>query len=92
MKRDDDELLELQANRRPGRPTSTREDRLRQRIEAEESEYNTGFWVPDMRDAESKTSLRQWSGDWSSLSSLRFIRMTKKGEIRISSFPPKGLS
>jgi translation machinery-associated protein 16 len=82
----------LKAQKRPGRPSTNQEDQLGYRIEAEEKEFQSGFWVPDVRDEEGTRKLRAWSGDWSSLNTLKFVRIGKEGDARGSTFPPKGLS
>lgn len=41
--RDDEELEQLKAKRRPGRPASTQQDTLQQRIDNEKREYKSGF-------------------------------------------------
>ncbi|KAL8797478.1 MAG: hypothetical protein Q9195_000294 [Heterodermia aff. obscurata] len=92
LNRDNEELQQLKAERRPGRPSSAKEDLLRQRIEMEEREYNAGYWVPDMEDGKNLVALREWSGEWENLNILRFIRVTKGGNKIESSFPPKGKS
>ncbi len=90
--RDDEEVEALKAQRRPGRPSSSLEDQLRHRIEAEEKEFNSGFWIPDVRDEEGARKLRAWNQDWSSLNTLKFARIGKDAGMRASTFPPKGLS
>jgi translation machinery-associated protein 16 len=90
--RDDEELAGLKAQRRPGRPSTSQEDQLLHRIDAEEKEFKSGFWIPDIRDEEGARKLRLWSGDWSSLNTLKFGRISKEGGMRASTFPPKGLS
>ncbi len=90
--RDDEELAALKAQRRPGRPSSNQEDQLRHRVDAEQKEFQSGFWVPDVRDNEGLKKLRAWNEDWSSLNTLKYVRIGKEGGIRASTFPPKGLS
>ena len=41
--REDEELADLKKQRRPGRPSSTKEDLIRRRFADEEQEYSTGF-------------------------------------------------
>jgi translation machinery-associated protein 16 len=89
--RDDEELAKLKAERRPGRPPSTRETLLQQNQAAEQGEYVSGFWIPDLEE-ENLKKLKVWPGKWGSLSTLRFVRITKDGKRLESSFPPKGLS
>ena len=92
LQRDDEELAKLESDRRPGRPRSMREDLLRQQIVVEEREYDAGYWIPDMTDASNLELLREWNGEWASLSTLKFVRLAKNGAKHDSSFPPKGQS
>lgn len=92
LARDEDELAQLQAERRPGRPTSAREDLLKQRRKVEELEYVSGYWMPDMQDEANLAALRGWNGDWANLNALKFTRLFKSGKKAVSSFPPKGQS
>lgn len=90
--RDDEELAGLRTQRRSGRPSSSQEDQIRHRIEMEENEFKSGFWIPDLRDDEGVRKLRAWNGNWSSLNTLKFVRISRESGIRASTFPPKGLS
>jgi translation machinery-associated protein 16 len=90
--RDDEELAEIQSQRRPGRPPSKAEERITQRVEGERKEYKAGFWVPELRDEASRQKLENWSGNWAGLNNLNFVRTVSGGEIQPSTFPPKGLS
>ncbi|MCJ1483929.1 hypothetical protein MMC06_004097 [Schaereria dolodes] len=92
IRRDYPELSKLQSERRPGRPTSAREDLLRQRMVTEEREHDIGFWIPDMVAGDNLVLLRKWNGEWTSLSTLKFVRIGKDGEKKESAFPPKGRS
>lgn len=92
IQRDDDELANLKAQRRKGRPPSTDEERLTQMIDSEQREFRGGFWVPDLRDGDGRLKLEKWNGDWAGMNSLRFVRVVETGAIRPSSFPPKGQS
>ncbi|KAL9598778.1 MAG: hypothetical protein Q9219_004275 [cf. Caloplaca sp. 3 TL-2023] len=86
------ELANLQAQRRPGRPASTREDRLRHTTDAERKEYISGYWVPDMEDKDLLVKLKAWNGKWTSLNTLEFVRLREDGTKHASSFPPRGKS
>ena len=90
--RDDEELARLEAERRPGRPTSSQYDRLRLRKSSEETEYESGYWLPDLADGGNLDKLREWDGTWASLATLSFVRISVKGGAVESTFPPKGLS
>ena len=90
--REDDELAEAKQERRPGRPPTKTEERISQRKEAEEREFRGGFWVPELRDEESRLKVERWGGEWGGLNTLGFIRVVKAGLIKPSSFPPKANS
>ncbi|KAH6677433.1 translation machinery-associated protein 16 [Halenospora varia] len=88
----DEEFSTLKKERRPGRPASTREDLLRIKIAADEKEYETGFYLPDLTDADNIVFLERWDGAWSYLSTLKWVRITKSGLVQPAKFPPKGES
>ncbi|OJJ48661.1 hypothetical protein ASPZODRAFT_63042 [Penicilliopsis zonata CBS 506.65] len=90
--RDAEEIEQLQKERRKGRPPSKREEALSQRTEAENKEYKTGFWMPDLSNQDNIRNLSLWNGDWSSLVTVKFVRLVKDGSMQASSFPPNGLS
>ena len=90
--RDDEELAKLKAERRPGRPPMTRQIMLEQNQAAEQDEYASGFWVPDLEDATNLRRLKEWNGQWAHLATLKFARVSKHGVKKESSFPPKGMS
>jgi len=92
MKRFDDELATLKKERRPGRPPVTREMAIKQQLELDKKEYDSGMWIPDLRDDDTLFSLRNWTGEWSMLNTMKFVRLLKDGTLRESSFPPKGQS
>jgi translation machinery-associated protein 16 len=48
--------------------------------------------MPDLSQEDVVKALFKWNGNWSGLSSMKFIRLTKDGGKQASSFPPKGLS
>ena len=92
LQREDEELAAIKAQRRAGRPPSTRETLLKQVQAQEQGEYVSGYWSPDLQDTETLKQLKDWSGQWSGLNQLKFIRVTKEGAVKDSAFPPKGLS
>ena len=87
-----DELAQLKAERRSGRPASTRQTLLEQRRDLEGKEYESGFWVPNLQDVETLVKLDAWKWDWLSLGNMRFIRVDDKGMVKESQFPPRGAS
>ena len=94
LTRHDQEVAELKSQRRPGRPSSTREDLLQQSVKTEYQEYDRGggFWIPDMQHEGNLKLLRGWNGEWTALNTFKYVRLSKDGTIKDSSFPPKGLS
>jgi translation machinery-associated protein 16 len=88
LKRNDEELAELKAARRPGQPASTSQDLLRAKQDLEQKEYNSGFWMPDMEDAGNIIRLRGWDGSWIAMNALKFVRITRAGQKQESQFPP----
>ena len=90
--RHDEELAQLQAERRPGRPPVNRQTVLDQQIKADRQEHHSGFWVPNFQDEETLLLLETWSGDWAGLSTLRFVRIDEDGNVNESQFPPRGAS
>jgi translation machinery-associated protein 16 len=55
-------------------------------------EFDLGFWLPDLTDKETLRMLPEWSGEWVGLNNLKFERIKKNGERKMSIFPPKGNS
>ncbi|KAI4241612.1 MAG: hypothetical protein L6R40_004444 [Gallowayella cf. fulva] len=92
LDRDSTELSTVQNERRAGRPPSTKEDLLKQRIQAEANEYNSGYWMPDMEDVDTLKKLQDWNEQWTSLGTMKHVRIAKDGTKHASSFPPKGKS
>lgn len=92
LKRHDEEIVVLKAQRRPGRPPNNRESLMEERRAREENEYSTGFWVPDMENERTLGLLRDWNEQWASLSTLSYVRLTRTGTKTKSCFPPNGKS
>lgn len=62
--RNDADIQELEAARRPGRPPPNNETKLKQRRSLEQAEHAAGLWMPDLRDAKNITMLLTWKGEW----------------------------
>jgi translation machinery-associated protein 16 len=90
--REDEELAQARQQRRPGRPPSKAEERISQRKEAEEREFRGGFWIPELRNEESRAKVEKWAGEWGGLNTLDFVRIAKAAGMKSSSFPPKASS
>lgn len=89
INRRDEELAELAAQRRPGRPSSGREVLLQQHKSEMAKEHASGFWLPDMSSKQNVDAFRNWDDNWSSLSHLKFVRITASGHVAASDFPPR---
>ncbi len=92
IERNDTELSELKADRRPGRPASTRQTLLEQQKKQEQGEFESGFWLPNLQDEETLVKLDKWTGDWVGLGVMRFVRAGRQGLLKDSQFPPRGAS
>lgn len=90
LAREDETLAALKAERRPGRPASSKQTLLEQQQASEQKEYEHGFWMPDMRNEVTLKKMKEWKGEWVGLSQLTFVRVEKSGEVKESAFPPKG--
>jgi translation machinery-associated protein 16 len=90
--RNEDELEEMQGARRHGKAPSAREVNMRQQSKNELREFESGYWIPDLSSKENMERLKNWNGEWVGLNPIKFVRMSKNGEMRPSSFPPKGNS
>ena len=88
--RDDAALAEEKKERRAGRPMSTRQKLLEQVGEYEKKEYETGLWMPDLRDQVTVENLVGWRGEWNGLAQMKFVRTKRDGVIKDSAFPPSG--
>ena len=77
LSRFDEELSTLRLDRRPGRPPTTRQQKLEQQLETDKQLYQTGFRVPDIRDKKTVENLRNWNGSPGGTTILKLIRVTK---------------
>ncbi|PKS13014.1 hypothetical protein jhhlp_000355 [Lomentospora prolificans] len=84
----DDEFNTIKKARRPGRPASAKEDLLKRKIEALTSEHEAGFLLPDLTAGDNIHRLERWEGNWSYLCTLSWVRVSKAGLIRPSTFLP----
>ncbi|KAK6352688.1 hypothetical protein TWF730_009501 [Orbilia blumenaviensis] len=77
----DEEIKLLSGERRLGRPRSSQEDRLRNSLEKELAEFDVGYEIPDLFDAETRKLLSGWKGDGQGLAQMKTIRITKEGKV-----------
>ena len=92
LDRNDEEFEQMKKERRAGRPASTRQTVMEQLMEMERKEFESGFWAPNLQDAETLVKLDAWKGDWLGLSNMRFVRVARDGDVKDSQFPPRGAS
>ncbi|KAI0017094.1 translation machinery-associated protein 16 [Xylariomycetidae sp. FL0641] len=86
----DEELSELKKNRRPGRPSTAKEDLLKLKVTNLQTEYRNGFLMPALDDKLNVSQLERWEGAWSFLTTLKWARVASDGTVQPSSFPPRG--
>ncbi|CCF55830.1 hypothetical protein KAFR_0A03950 [Kazachstania africana CBS 2517] len=80
IERDDDELNELIEERRANRPPSNKQLILQSKKNLELEEFAKGFLVPDLTTEQNVTFLRNWNGDFGSMSTLKLIRVNSDGK------------
>ncbi|KAG8625481.1 hypothetical protein KVT40_007232 [Elsinoe batatas] len=64
--------------RRPGRPKTRDHERAGAELAAEEAEYESGFWMVDLRKEENVRRFERWDGKWEGLGGLEFIRVRRR--------------
>lgn len=79
VNRDNEELETLKAGRRANRPASKKQDLLEFRIKEERHLFQTGWKVPDLRNAANVKKLRAWQGGHGGLTSIDFCLVKKHG-------------
>jgi translation machinery-associated protein 16 len=84
----DEEINALQAERRSGRPATTRQQLLELAKDNEKKEYKSGLWVPNLQDEQTLLKLDAWEHDWLSLGNMEFVRIDDEGVIKEAQFPP----
>lgn len=76
--RNDEELAEIEKNRRPGRPLSSKQQLQLEKRKHDEHVFETGFNIPDISDKLTVERLRSWNGTSGSQSSWKFTMVTSK--------------
>lgn len=84
----DEEINQLQSERRAGRPATTRHQQLELAKEGEKKEYASGLWMPNLQDEQTLIKLDAWQFDWLSLSNMSFVRVDADGLVKEAQFPP----
>ncbi|QSL64475.1 hypothetical protein MERGE_001776 [Pneumocystis wakefieldiae] len=57
---------------------SSKKEALKQVFYNEQDEYKNGFYVPDLTDQENVLALKNWTGNYNDLHTLKFILVKKK--------------
>lgn len=73
----DNEIEVLVKERRLGRPKTKKQENLETVVERERNEFKSGYLLPDLMDKETCRLLSTWSGDYDSISLLKFTRIAK---------------
>lgn len=78
IEKDDAELAEIDANRRPGRPLSSKHQLMKEKRKHEQQLFETGIRVPDLTKRETVLHLRNWNGTSGAVSGWSFRVITDK--------------
>ncbi|KAK7745922.1 translation machinery-associated protein 16 [Cytospora paraplurivora] len=84
----DEEMEAMKKTRRAGRPASASHDMLKLKIDGLVKEQQNGFYIPDLTKQDNIDLLDRWEGAWSFLASMSYVRISKDGTVKPSSFPP----
>ncbi|RKP11222.1 translation machinery-associated protein 16 [Piptocephalis cylindrospora] len=76
VSRYDEEMFQLEADRRPGRPKTGRETELELLRLRETESYASGLDVPNLTSPSMVKILRGWDGDHNSITRFRTIRLS----------------
>ncbi|KAK6205544.1 translation machinery-associated protein 16 [Scheffersomyces amazonensis] len=74
----DDELAQLRKDRRPGRPQTSRQQILEEKVKHEEHIYHTGYKIPNLTDKDTVEKLRVWNGTTGATTGMKFVLITKQ--------------
>lgn len=78
IKRDDEEIAEMDAERRPGRPMTNRHQIMIEKRKHDQHLFETGYRMPDLSDLDTVRHLKNWNGTAGSVSAWKFTLMTKE--------------
>lgn len=81
ISRFDEELGEMEKNRRPGRSLTSRQQLLQEKRKQDEHIFDTGFRLPDVSDKLTVERLRGWNGTSGAVSSWKWTIITKGEEM-----------
>uniref|UniRef100_A0A0L0NTV7 Translation machinery-associated protein 16 n=1 Tax=Candidozyma auris TaxID=498019 RepID=A0A0L0NTV7_CANAR len=75
--RDDEELKEIDRNRRPGRPLTSKQQLLKEKRAHDEHVFETGIRTPDLRDKDTVINVRNWNGNVGASTAWKFTTVHK---------------
>ncbi len=84
LTRHNDELQELKADRRPGRPPQKREIELKEIVAKELQEYNEGLELPDFYERDQRQAASRMARRSASTPSLCMVRISGKYRVNAS--------
>lgn len=76
LTRHDDEIAQLESDRRPGRPPPKRLQELKDLKVKELQDYNDGIEIPDLTNKTNVELLRDWEGDPHAMPTFRMVRIS----------------
>ncbi|KAG7191722.1 uncharacterized protein KQ657_002858 [Scheffersomyces spartinae] len=77
LARFDDELEEMKKDKRPGRPVSTKQKILQEKINHDKQLYQTGIRFPDISDPHTVERIRLWNGSSGGTTVMKFVFISK---------------
>ncbi|ODQ82602.1 hypothetical protein BABINDRAFT_31337 [Babjeviella inositovora NRRL Y-12698] len=77
LSRDDEVLVTLRAERRPGRPAGARLQILEEKVKYEKLLFETGYKIPDLSNPDVVKRLREWNGTSGGASIFQWIHVAK---------------
>lgn len=80
LTRYDEELEDLNANRRPGRPLTNRHQILEEKAKHEKHVYLTGLRIPNLADKTTVQFLKLWNGTSGATTIMKFTEISKEME------------
>ncbi|KAI3406815.2 TMA16 [Candida oxycetoniae] len=72
-----EQLEELEKENRKGRPISTKQKILQEKIKHQEHVFDTSYNVPDLSDEETVKRLRAWNGTTGATTGFKFVRISR---------------
>ncbi|KAJ3020503.1 hypothetical protein HKX48_000707 [Thoreauomyces humboldtii] len=88
--RNDDEIEEIVANMRKGRPPPGRLELLRNLRAKDMQEFNVGIVVPDLTAQKNVAALKSWEGDYNGMGHIKSVSVANPLATRIMPVPSAG--